>query len=303
MAKKAMQLKQKTTTTNDIIESFIINCTVRGLSESTLYNYEHTCKMFNDVIGRNIKNITSKDIDKFVLYLRSRGNNNTSILTRIKVLKAFFTFAGIDVQMPSIKTDKSVKVPYTQEEIELLLKKPTINSYTQWRNHAIVSTFLGTGIRCRTLQNLKVKDINFNDNTIFLEATKTRKKYYIPMSSTLKQTLKYYLSLFDHNSEDYLFMSLYGDQLTREGLKQTIRDYNLKKGVSKTSIHLFRHTFAYNYLKNGGNIVYLQEILGHSNIETTRMYLHVTNEDLQQNFDNICPLDNMKRKGIKLKKN
>ncbi|WP_334305089.1 tyrosine-type recombinase/integrase [Holtiella tumoricola] len=64
---------------------------------------------------------------------------------------------------------------------------------------------------------------------------------------------------------------------------------------------MFRHTFAINYLRNGGNIAFLQQILGHSSIETTRMYLHITSEDLQQNFDDFCTLDNAKRKGIKLK--
>lgn len=295
-----MKVKQPSTSTVDMIDAFINNCKVRGLSEPTIYNYEHTCKMFNEVIQKNVQNINSKDIDKFILYLRNRGNNNTSIKTRIKVLKSFFVYAEIDVPIPTIKSAKSVKPPYTQEEINLLLKKPTINSYTQWRNHAIVSTLLATGIRSRTLLNLKVKDLDFNNGTIFLEKTKTSKQYYIPMSSALKQTLKHYLSLFDHDMDSYVFLSLYGEQLTRESLKQTIRDYNLKHGVSKTSVHLFRHTFAYNYLRNGGNVIFLQQILGHSNLETTKMYLHITNEDLQQDFDSLCSLDTSRRKGIKL---
>lgn len=72
--------------------------------------------------------------------------------------------------------------------------------------------------------------------------------------------------------------------------------------LKKTSIHLFRHTFAINYLRNGGNIAYLQNILGHSKIETTKIYLHITTQDLQVDFDTLCPLDTVRRKGIKVNK-
>lgn len=301
--RKTLKIREVKSCTKEVMNSFILNCHVRGLSEATISNYRSTCNLFLDIVNnKTLEQIEKKDIETFILYLRQRGNNNTSIRTRIKILKAFFVYAEHDIDIPIIQKQPSVKHPYTEEEIKLLLEKPTINSYVQWRNHAIVSTLLATGIRCRTLQNLKVQDVDFTSNTIFLEKTKTNKQYYVPMSSTLKQTLKYYLSLFDHKDDDYLFLTLYGEQLARHSIKQAIRDYNLKRGVKKTSIHLFRHTFAINYLRNGGNIAYLQNILGHSKLETTKIYLHITTQDLQVDFDALCPLDTVKRKGIKINK-
>ena len=299
--RKILKIREPKSCTKEVMDSFISNCQIRGLSECTISNYRSTLNLFLDVINnKSLEQISSTDIDHFILYLRQRGNNNTSIRTRIKPLKAFFNFAKHPIDFPVIKKQPSIKHPYTEEEIKLLLEKPKINSYVQWRNHAMVSTLLATGIRCRTLQNLKVRDIDFLSGTIFLETTKTNKQYYIPMSTTLKQTLKYYLSLFDHSSDDYLFMTQYGDPLARHSIKQAIRDYNLKHGVTKTSIHLFRHTFAINYLRNGGNIAYLQNILGHSKLETTKLYLNITTEDLKIDFDTFCPLDTSKRKGIKI---
>jgi integrase/recombinase XerD len=305
--KKALKINtinKEETCINEVMGMFIEDCKVRGLSKSTLENYSNACGMFVEFIGnKKMENIDKNDINKFVLYLQQRGNNNTSIKTRLKSINVFLKFGNINIDFPMIKQERNIKQPYTEDEIKQLLEKPKIQSYTQWRNHAIVSTFIGTGIRCRTLINLKISDIDFVNNTIFLDKTKTSKQYYIPLSTALKQTLKHYLSLYQHNVDDYLFVTLYGDQMDREALKQTIRDYNLKRGVTKTSVHLFRHTFAYNYLKNGGNIVYLQNILGHSKIETTRVYLLITNDDLKQNFDDYSPLDNMQRKGIKIKNN
>lgn len=285
------------------IDDFINHCIVRDLSPYTINNYKSLCTMFSECLNNKpIEDITSKDIDTFILYLRERGNNNCSIKNRLKILTALFKFAKVDMKFPSIKDDSVQKQPYSDEEIKLLLKKPTINSYTEWRNHTICALLLATGIRCRTLANLRINHLDFTHNTIYLEVTKTKKKYYLPMSSELKQTLKHYLSLYSHTDDDYLFLTLYGDQMATTTIKQAIREYNLGRGVKKTSIHLFRHTFAIKYLRNGGNIMFLKDILGHSQISTTQKYLKVTVDDLKNNFDDLCPLDNMKRKGIKIHK-
>ncbi len=304
--KKIMQINQpqasKGITISQVIESHIESCKVRGLSSETIRNYTIMPTSFMNCVGnKNIHDITTHDINKFVIHLRERGVNNTSITSYLKTLKQTFKHGDINVEFPSIKQEDTFKQPYTDDEIKLLLAKPKINSYTQWRNWAIVNTFLGTGIRCRTLCNLHINDIDFTNNTIYLRETKTTKKYYIPLSSELKIVLKHYLSLYNHEDDDFLFLSQYGEPITTTIVKQTIHDYNLHRGVSKTSCHLFRHTFAIKYLKNGGNVMYLQNILGHSRLETTRVYLHITEEETKQNFDSFCPLDNVKRKGIKLK--
>lgn len=285
------------------IDNFIFSCKVRGLSEDCITNYISACKAFiESVSNKNISKIDGTDINNFILGMREKGNVNNTLRTRIKVLKVFFKFAGINLEFPTISPNQSPKHPYTQDEMRILLAKPKVNSYTQWRNFTIISTLLGTGIRCRTLINIRICDIDFNQNTVYLAETKTSKKYYIPLSSALKTTLKHYLSLYEHDPEDYLFVTTYGEQMSRSTLKQTMRDYNLSRGITKTSLHLARHTFAYNYLRNGGNIVYLQNILGHSKLETTKVYLLINEEDTKINFDDYCVLDKMQRTGIKLKK-
>ncbi len=295
--------KQENITLKEQLEFFLVDCKVRGLAKDTITTYISHINLFISFSGD--KEINTQLINEYVLHMRQKENTDTTIKSKLKFIKTFLIFCGYDentIKFPLISVIRENKEPYSKEEIELLLKKPTRNSYTAWRNHTIVCLLLSTGIRCRTLVNLKISDLDFTSNTILLRETKTKKKYYIPMSSTLKQTIKHYLSLFEHEEDDYLFMSLYGDMLSRPSVKEAIREYNLKRGVSKTSIHLFRHTFAINYLRNGGNIMTLKEILGHSNIATTQQYLKITVEDLKQNFDDFCPLDNAKRKGIKIKK-
>lgn len=304
--KKALKINvcsKQNDSLNVVMDRWLVNCEVRGLSSATLYNYSSTAKMFLEVtVNKSIDQLSKSDIDNFILYLRNRGNNNTSINTRLKSLTSFTKYAEIEIQLPTIRLEKNIKIPYTQDEIQQLLKEPVIQSYTQWRNHAIVSTFLGTGIRCRTLINLRIKDIDFKSEMLYLNVTKTNKKYFVPLSSELVKILKHYLSLFEHKEDDWLFMNQYGEQLTRNSLKQTIRDYNLNRGVTKTSIHLFRHTFAYNYIKSGGNVLFLQRVLGHSRTETTQLYVSIQADDLKESFDSFCILDNIKKKESSLKR-
>ena len=301
--KKVIKLKKnENTTLKDQLDLFITDCKVRGLAKDTITTYISHVNLFINFVGNREINTTL--INDYVLHMRQKGNNDNTIRSKLKFIRTFLNFCGYedDIRYPIISVVRNNKEPYTDEEIRLLLKKPTRNSYTQWRNHAIVCTLLATGIRCRTLVNLKINDCDFVNNTIHLRVTKTHKDYYIPMSNDLKTTLKHYLSLFEHEDDDYLFMSLYGDKLSRPSVKEAIREYNLKHGVTRTSIHLFRHTFAINYLRNGGNIMMLKEILGHTSLATTQKYLKVTVSDLKQSFDSFCPLDNVKRKGIKLNK-
>lgn len=286
------------------MDRYINHCKIRGMSPRTIESYTSVLSGFINWAGDiPTTSITTSIVEDFITYCREvRKNNNTSVSDKLKTLRTFFRYCKLDIEMPHIKSEKNFKTPYTSDEIKKLLAKPTINSYTQWRNHAIVSVLIGTGIRSRTLLNLRIHDLDFNNNTIFLEKTKTNKQYYLPMSTLLKQTLKHYLSLYEHSDDDYLFVSQYGDQMNRHTLKRTISDYNRMRGITKTSVHLFRHTFAINYLRNGGNIMYLKEILGHSKLSTTQIYLQINNEDLKTDFDKYSPLDSNVRKGIKIKK-
>ena len=300
--KPKIQIYEQANKSNiEYIDDFITNCKVRGLSQETLNSYEANCHLFIQFLSdKSLNDITSEDINNYILSMRKKGNTNNTIITKIKFIKTLLKYCEVTVKFPTISREKIRKEPYSEEEIKILLKKPTRKSYTQYRNWTMVNFLLGTGIRCRTLVNIKIKDLDFNNNTIYLSTTKTHKAFYIPMSSSLKQVLKDYLALFNHDEDNYLFMNQYGEQLSRSTVKSTIRDYNLRRGISKTSIHLYRHTYAINFLRSGGNIMYLKALLGHEDLKTTQQYLYITTQDLQVDYDNFCCLDNAKRKGIKL---
>ena len=86
-----------------------------------------------------------------------------------------------------------------------------------------------------------------------------------------------------------------GNQLNLRSFQGPIRRYNISRGVTKTSVHLFRHTFAKNFILAGGGMVQLQALLGHSTMDMTRHYVNIYGTDLKRNFEMLNPLDNIKR--------
>jgi len=100
-----------------------------------------------------------------------------------------------------------------------------------------------------------------------------------------------YLEYRKGDPDDYLFCTIYGKKFQSSSLNTAIRTYNLDRGVSKTSIHLFRHTFAKKWILRGGDSFRLQKILGHSSMKMVREYVNMYDDDLKQGFNDFNPLE------------
>ena len=113
---------------------------------------------------------------------------------------------------------------------------------------------LGTGNRLSSILDVKIKNISIDEQYVLVEKTKNKRQQLIPLSKTLAKVLQEYITYRKGTPEDYLFCSVSGEQLARTGLINSIRRYNVQRGVTKTSIHLFRHTFAKKWILAGGDI-------------------------------------------------
>ena len=122
---------------------------------------------------------------------------------------------------------------------------------------------------------------------------KNRKQQIIPLSTSLKAVLELYLQLWDWESEYNLFPTSSNSQMTVHALETAVRHFNIGRDVTKTSLHLFRHTFAKNYIMAGGGMVQLQAILGHSTLDMTRKYVNLYGQDIQRDFNRLNPLNNV----------
>ena len=179
------------------------------------------------------------------------------------------------------------------------MKPEKTANFAEWRTWTIINWVLATGNRAETICNVCLEDLNFDYKEIILRHTKNKKALQIPMGREIPQILKDYIRMFRYNAsgQDFLFCNIAGERLSTNALKLSIRDYNLKRGVTKTSIHAFRHTFAKLWVMNKGDVFRLQKILGHSDLSVTRRYVEMFGEDLKEDFDSFNPLDNLKVSG------
>ena len=156
----------------------------------------------------------------------------------------------------------------------------------------IINVFVSTGIRRHSLVNIKINDVDLSNGLLRLTTIKNRKPHFVAISHKLSKILKEYLKYRQGESDDWLFITEQGTQLQEDNLTNSIYQYNKARGVSVTSIHAFRHTYAVNYMKqDNADIFKLSKQLQHSNISITQNYLvGLTNEQVAKS-NTFDPLD------------
>ena len=149
------------------------------------------------------------------------------------------------------------------------------------------------------MRNVRIKDIDFNESVVLLRTVKNRKQQIIPLTEKMLNILTEYLQYRGGKPDDFLFSSVYQEKLSTNAVVKAMSRYNKSRGIDKTSCHLFRHTFAKLWIKNGGDIFRLQKILGHSSLDMVNMF----SADLKDNFEGYNPINNFYSKKSRLKLN
>lgn len=166
----------------------------------------------------------------------------------------------------------------------------------------LINFILSTGLRLNSFVNIKVKDIDFDNEVIFVNMTKNRKPLIIPLNNIIIKILKEYLRIRKPDKEDdYLFCNDYGVQLSKGTIITSLSSYNKKRGINKTGIHRYRHTFAKKWIMNGGNVVTLQKVLWYNNLQIAENYINLLIQDLKIEMDKYNPLEQFTSIYIKIK--
>lgn len=284
-------------------EEFIQMKTVMNSSPETIKYYNGIFRYFTEFFGENrlCTDVNERVIIDYLMYIKTHKPNvsQKTVCTYIRGLRAILYFMmksgyveNFKISLP--KTEETIKETYTDNEVKRLIEKPKINkgcSFAELRNWALVCYFLATGNRLSTVCNIKISDVDFQSEEILIRKTKNKKQQIIPMSAELKNVLQEYMRYRKGEPDDFLFCNSYGEKLNKDSISTCISKYNHSRGVSKTSIHLFRHTFAKNWILNGGDIFRLQKILGHSTLDMVKNYVAIYGGDLKRDYDKFSLLD------------
>ena len=294
----------------ETFEDFLINRKARGLADKTLKTYKtHFSAISRHLdVDKPIEKLTGADLDEMTASMRDAGLASNSISSYVRVIKSFLSWCNqariTRLNIPLYKGEETVKETYTDEELEILLKKPNIRrcTFAEYRNWVIVNVLVNNGIRAASIRAIKNKDVDLDSLMIYLRHTKSKKAQAIPLCESLRGVLREYERIRGGGPDDYLFPNDSGEQLTENGLRCSIASYNRRRGVQKTSIHLFRHTFAKKYLVDcGGNAFTLQRLLGHSTLDMTKHYCAIFDADIARDYDSFSPLVKLQTNSEKIK--
>ena len=297
-------------TIEETFSDFIISRKTKGLAEKTLQSYQ---SQFQAVarhmdVKMDIAMLQKADLDAMIISMRDASLSPNSINSYTRTLKSFFSWCneqGITrLNIPLYKAEETVKETYSDAELAALLKKPDIRkaTFAEYRDWVIINFLLNCGSRAATVRAIQIRDVDLDGGMVFYRHTKNRKAQVIPLCSAMVAILREYLRHRGGEAADYLFCTETGSQLTENGLRQSIARYNTRRGVQKTSIHLFRHTFARKYLIDcGGDAFTLQKLLGHSTLAMTKHYCAIFDADLTKNYDNFSPLAQIKSNSTRIK--
>lgn len=289
-------------------DSFLRWCKLKGYSEYTIEFYDESKVNFAKFknLDDPITEINKQLFEEYILYLQQTDVTSVTVYTYARALKRIFNYFMENSMIDSFSADLPkmeipVKEIYTETELRKLLKKPNIRNcrFSEYRNWVIVNYLLGTGQRRNTVINIKIEDLDLDNKCVFLRVTKNRKETIQPLTASLVSILDEYLGYRGGEGKDYLFCAEDGRKLGNNSLTNAIRKYNHRRGVEKSSIHMFRHTFAYMSMTNNMDILRIQKLLCHASLNTTQKYLQQFGfADIQKDYESFNPLESIRSKSV-----
>jgi len=304
-----------------------------GKSESTISWYGYILKLFLRYLKENrhsnsIEEFNIENARNYVLYLRSRskfgkyantqvqhtGLSPQTVRGHIRGLKAFSSWLyrekyTTENRLLNLKIPKApVKLiePLTDSEISQIVSSINQDSPTGFRNHVIFVTALDNGLRASEIANINLEQLDLKKGFVKVMG-KGSKERIVPIGDYVKMMLWTYINKVRPEPTlagcDNLFLSTIGEPITANTIKLVFSRLAKNSGVKRLHAHLCRHTFAINYLMNGGDIFSLREILGHTTLEMVNNYLHFTRSQLTARHHKFSPMDRFHKEQTAVKEN
>jgi integrase/recombinase XerD len=322
----AMNLSQAT-------EGFLLSLRAGGYSISTINLYGYVMKYLAEYLANpDVSSITLTDLNRYFVYLqdeykprRKNGNKNplsgSTLQNHWKAIRAFFTWACDEFSLKK-RPDERLKLPdnnpreiqpFEESEVKAILqaaeysrvvtpgnrksfsmRRPTAN-----RDVALILLLVDTGLRAGEVGRLNINDVG-KDGEVHVHPfgnskRKTKGRTVYLGEAGQRSLWRYLANRNDHREEDApLFLSRDGRRISGDAIRLLIVDLGLKAQVKNAHPHRFRHTFAVEYLRNGGDVFTLQRILGHASLEMVNKYLQLAKADTKNAHRRASPVDRWK---------
>lgn len=265
--------------------------TISGKSRSTLLNYARCLATMSLHYGVCPLELDEEQVLDYLHYLQSQKTTPSSSYFKHTLygLRFVYKISGKDAllpKLPSLKTPKKLPVILSEKEVRLLIAAPELTKHKM-----VISLLYGCGLRRHELLNLRIEDADLERKMLHIRQGKGNKDRYVPLGANLVYALRKYIAseqpyiyLFNGNGKDGTRV-----RFSETGVQWIVRQARQKAGIRKrVTSHVLRHTYATHLLEMGLDIMSLKDLLGHTDINTTLIYLHVSNLGRQKAFS---PMD------------
>jgi integrase/recombinase XerD len=314
---------QKTLTFAQAVDGFLLHKRAEALSPHTIADYANSCRHLAEFLDDEqilVTSITPRHMREFLASLEDLGLAQKTRRNIQVGLSSFWTWAMAEgyarhhvlqgIKLP--KDNKSDINPFSQADLRRLLGAcQETSSYqstqhppgtrnkrpTELRDRAIIIFLVDTGVRASELCDLCVADVDMQNQTVLIRHGKGDKSRTVHFAKRCQQALwRYHTTRQPHLApEQPLFHVGQAEKpgpFERRVLARLLNRIGQRAGVLPANPHRFRHTFAIEFLRNGGNMFALQDILGHTNLEMVRRYLHIVQADRAHAHQVASPADN-----------
>jgi integrase/recombinase XerD len=276
----------------------------RGVSSNTQAAYRRDLSKLSEFAKTQDKDVLSLEADdlaRFIRTLRQNGLSPRSVARTLVAVRGFYKFLIQDgytrldpsANLESPKSWQTLPRFLTPDEVERLLSTPDTSTLTGLREKAMLELLYATGLRVSELVNLTPANLNLELGfvTVFGKGSKERA---VPLGLAAAQWTKKYLANREKvgtagKISRVLFLSDSGTPLSRQTAWRIIVSLGERAGIGHITPHLLRHSFATHLLENGADLRSVQMMLGHSDISTTQIYTHITNERLREIYKKLHP--------------
>lgn len=271
------------------VEKYMMSMTMKGFSPMTIRNYMY---IINDFLEK-YKTPDEKSAEDYLMNKKSITKNSRA--TQVRILRSFGKFLQKELKINFLlpeapKAGKTLPIFLTKKEVNEILLSASGNT----RDLAIIAFLIYTGVRVSELVNIKAEDINLIEKVVRIKG-KGDKERFVPLTNELAMIVTKYVSEKKKDS-DSLFLSKYKKKLTPLSIQLIVKKYALKAMLKKhVTPHKLRHTFATLALETGVSPITISELLGHSSLNTTMKYTHVTNKLTEEAVRKIAELTNLNK--------
>ena len=274
------------------------------LSKNTKDTYQNTLVKYKDYLLKNhitkINQIKRRNITDYLEILHKNKLTSETIAHHLTVIKNYHKFL-VQNEYINENVAKSIERPNITKKLPNVLSIDEVNKLLDitentafdTRNKCMLELLYGTGLRISELLSLTINDIDTINSTVRCIG-KGDKERIVPINDYIIESLNTYLNvrgeLLKNKNTKELFLNRNGDKLTRKGFFKILKKLLLEKGLNtNVSPHTLRHSFATHLLEYGADLRVIQEMLGHSDISTTRIYTHITNKKVREDYNNYHP--------------